>query len=225
MDDKVGSGPVGLRSAFPQEPRASLSAQPDSGEQLRCMLSGKSADIQAVLLRAGMTAASAMPTARLVFRSEVRTICEGNACGSYNSCWACPPAVGTLEECRDRCLAFDTIQVFSRVYPLEDSFDFAGMQEAMADFKNRTIEAVPDLRALAGSCLVLDNEGCGICAQCTWPDAPCRFPDKCLHSIEGYGFTVSELAEEVGIPYNNGPCTVTFFGAVLYDDSGSSQIV
>ena len=65
--------------------------------------------------------------------------------------------------------------------------------------------------------LILSNEGCGRCKDCTYPDAPCRFPDKLYPSIEGFGFIVSELAQQAGIKYNNGPNTVTFFGAVLYN--------
>ena len=64
--------------------------------------------------------------------------------------------------------------------------------------------------------LILSNEGCGRCKTCTYPDAPCRFPDKLYPSIEGFGFIVSELARQAGIRYNNGPDTVTFFGAVLF---------
>ena len=57
---------------------------------------------------------------------------------------------------------------------------------------------------------------CGRCASCTYPDAPCRFPEELYHSLEGYGFNVSELAGQAGIRYMNGPSTVTFLGAVLY---------
>jgi hypothetical protein len=62
---------------------------------------------------------------------------------------------------------------------------------------------------------LLSNEGCGKCQSCTYPDAPCRFPEKMHHSIEGYGFIISELAKLAGIQYNNGVNTVTFFGGLL----------
>lgn len=65
--------------------------------------------------------------------------------------------------------------------------------------------------------LILSNESCDRCKKCTWPDSPCRFPDKCFHSIEGYGFLVSELAQRAGIRYLHGPGSVTFFGAVFYN--------
>ena len=65
------------------------------------------------------------------------------------------------------------------------------------------------------------------CAACTYPDAPCRFPQRLHHAIEGYGLNVSELARQAGVRYVNGPNTVTYFGAVLMnereDGSGAEQ--
>ena len=177
----------------------------------------RSAKIQRALLDAGMLESGVVLTDRLALHEEVRRACEANTCGSYGSCWACPPAVGTLGECRERCLRYERLQVFSRAYLLEDAFDFEGMADALADFKQRVIAVAPAIRAEAKSPLILSNEGCGLCARCTWPDAPCRFPDRCFHSIEGYGFVVSELARDAGIAYNNGPGTVTFLGGVLYN--------
>ena len=67
--------------------------------------------------------------------------------------------------------------------------------------------------------LLLSNEGCGRCTACTYPDAPCRFPQLLHHSLEGYGFIVSDLAKEAGIRYHNGANTVTYFGALLFNDN------
>lgn len=146
----------------------------------------------------------------------VRKICEENGCRCYNTTWACPPATGTLEECRLRCEQFDHMLLLSGKFEIEDSFDFEGMVAGMQQFKlltDRLEEAVSGrLRAYQ----ILSNEGCGRCKTCTWPDAPCRFPDKLHHSLEGYGFRVNELAVQAGMKYNNGPNTITYFGALLY---------
>lgn len=39
------------------------------------------------------------------FSYRVRWICE-QECERYNSTWACPPAVGSVEECKHRCLKY-----------------------------------------------------------------------------------------------------------------------
>ena len=44
-------------------------------------------------------------TEELVFTPRVRTICEME-CAQYGKSWACPPGVGTVEECRERCLSY-----------------------------------------------------------------------------------------------------------------------
>ncbi|MGN0492698.1 MAG: DUF2284 domain-containing protein [Acutalibacteraceae bacterium] len=50
----------------------------------------------------GITSFGYIKTSEIVFSEEVRHICEGNQCRNYGKTWACPPAVGTFEECRSK---------------------------------------------------------------------------------------------------------------------------
>ena len=177
-------------------------------------------DIQTVLAEAaassGCTQWGSINTSDLNFYPEIRRICQGNSCRGYGKTWACPPAVGSLEECKDRILQYGNMFLFSLKFDLEDSFDFEGMENGMRSFKS-TVDNVADaVKPVLGPVLILSNEGCGRCMTCTYPDDPCRFRDKLYPSIEGFGFIVGELAQQAGIRYNNGPNTVTFFGAVVY---------
>lgn len=172
--------------------------------------------LEQIMEKAGVHEFGIVPTADIRFMSEVRAMCEVNTCRSYGKYWTCPPGVGTVEECRDRCRAFDTMLVFTGKYDLEDSFDFEGMTAGMAAFKDiaRVIDA--EMKELGGEYLLLSNEGCDFCGgSCTYPDAPCRHPDRAKGSLEGYGIMVSELAKQAGIKYINGPNTVTYFGALM----------
>lgn len=164
----------------------------------------------------GCTQWGPIKTTDLNFYPEIRRICEGNSCRGYGRTWACPPAVGTLEECKARTLKYRNFFLFSQKFQLEDSFDFEGMEQGMRDFKDTVDHLADRIKPNFPEALILSNEGCGRCKTCTYPDAPCRFPDKLYPSIEGFGFIVSELARQAGIRYNNGPDTVTFFGAVLF---------
>lgn len=163
----------------------------------------------------GVTSFGVISTSEIGFYDEVRSYCEGNMCRNYGRSWACPPAVGTVEECRARVLGFERALVFASVYALEDSFDFEAMQDGHREFK-----AVCDRLyvRLDGEFLLLSNEGCIRCAKCTYPDAPCRFPEKLFHSLEGYGIFVNKLAHSAGIPYKAGENTVSYFGMLCYNE-------
>jgi predicted metal-binding protein len=157
--------------------------------------------------------------AEIKYRQEIREICKDNSCGQYGKTWACPPAVGTVEECKDRCLQYSAMLVFTGKFMLEDSFDFEGMARAMNDFKRIAHDVESAAKSYLKTYLVLSNESCNTCKTCAYPDAPCRFPEQLHHSIEGYGILVSELAKQAGVNYNNGNNTVTYFGALLFNDT------
>lgn len=173
-----------------------------------------------VLRSVGVTSFGVVAAASIEFSDEVRSYCEGNMCRNYGRSWACPPAVGSVDQCRARVRAFDSALVFASVYPLEDSFDFESMTAGHREFK-KVCDRLHDL--CAGEFLLLSNEGCVRCAKCTYPDAPCRFPEKLFHSIEGYGIWVNRLAAAAGIPYVAGPNTVSYFGALCYNEGKLSM--
>ena len=173
--------------------------------------------IRAAADETGLYEYGAISTKDLEYSREVRKICEGNSCRQYGASWACPPAVGTLAECRKRVERYDTLLLFSQKYELADSFDFEGMGAALEDFKKLADRFHRRIWAELGDFLLLSNEGCGRCAKCTYPEEPCRFPELLHPSLEGYGFVVSALAEAAHVRYNNGPNTVTFFGALLWN--------
>ena len=44
-------------------------------------------------------------TRELTFSQRIRHICK-TECPMYGTTWACPPAVGSVEDCRARCLSY-----------------------------------------------------------------------------------------------------------------------
>jgi predicted metal-binding protein len=151
------------------------------------------------------------------YRQNIREICKDNSCGQYGKTWACPPAVGTVEECRKRCVKYNTMLVFTGIFLIENPFDFEGMMRGLLDFKQIAYNLEFMVKPHLNKYLVLSNEGCGICKTCTYPNTSCRFPERLHHSIEGYGILVSELAEKAGVNYNNGEDTITYFGSLLFN--------
>ena len=153
-------------------------------------------------------------TSVINFSPELYKACEANACGRYNKSWTCPPASGTLEEQREKILAFSHALVFTTKGELEDSFDYEGMTEA---------KVVHD-RLCAGIHEQFGSEypfygagGCTICKPCAYPQ-PCRFPEKIFSSIEAAGINVTDLSRAGGIRYNNGKNTITYFSMILFNE-------
>lgn len=164
----------------------------------------------------GISGYGIIPPSEIVFEQEIRKICENNLCRQYGKSWACPPAVGTLEECKAGCLQFDTAMVFNAVYPLTDCFDFEGMMEGHAAFKQLCDRLYLAAQKRLNHFLILSNEGCNRCKTCTYPESACRMPEMLFPSLEGFGINVTSLAARAGIRYNNGENTVTYFGMLLY---------
>lgn len=155
-------------------------------------------------------------TTDIPFEQEIRKICEDNTCRLYGKTWACPPAVGTVVECRERCLQYKTALVFNGVYPLEDSFDYEGMFRGHGAFKDLCDRLYKLAKTQLREFLLLSNEGCKRCKNCTYPWAPCRQPELLFPSLEGFGIHVAKLANRTNIKYVNEKNTVTYFGMLLY---------
>ena len=124
---------------------------------------------------AGVFQYGTVDTASISFSREVRKMCEVNTCRQYGKTWACPPGLGTLEECQKKIQSYEKMVVFSVRYELEDSFDYEGMMAGMSAFKEvcRSIHRAvqPPLEHF----LILSNEGCDLCSECTYPEAPLPF--------------------------------------------------
>lgn len=154
----------------------------------------------------------------LVFLEEVRDICKGNSCRQYGKTWACPPAVGTYEECKAEAMSYKKGLMFNGKYEIKSPFDWKGMMAGKDKFKAVCTQLGEKINDYIDDYLFLDVEGCDICKECTYPNLPCRFPDKMHSSIEGYGMYVSAIAKKAGIKYDNGEGTVTFLGLILFND-------
>ena len=131
----------------------------------------------------GFANVARLDPATIELREEVRAMCASGKCRMYGRSWSCPPACGTLEELRARISGYREGILVQTVGQLEDSMDGEGMMEAEAqhkahfsDMHDLLLQDYPDLLAIgAGTCTR--------CKQCTYPDAPCRFPNLMTSSM------------------------------------------
>ncbi|HSK68672.1 MAG TPA: DUF2284 domain-containing protein [Candidatus Limnocylindria bacterium] len=169
-------------------------------------------------LACGARRAAGLAGAALALDASFRDACAQNACGTYGRCWMCPPDVGGIHELMARVREYPHAVLYQTVAALADSFDWEGMQEAGAEHLRVSRRLDARLRdMLPGGFLHLTRGGCGGCETCAKIDGlPCRSPDAALASMEGCGIDVCRTARAAGMPYINGPNTVTYFGIVLY---------
>lgn len=167
-------------------------------------------------IESGAYKAGIIEVEKIPFDENLRSYCEMNYCGSYGKNYACPPGVGTAKAVIEKAKTYKTALVFQSVYPVQDSFDFEGMEEA-ASLHSKTARRILDkVKKEYIDFLQLTVGECDICKDCTQlAGKPCRFPDKAVSSLEAYCMNVSVLAPLCGMQYINGKDTVTYFGAFL----------
>ena len=69
-----------------------------------------------------------LDTKDITIQERVRTICQ-EECERYDSTWACPPAVGTLQECEKKIKSYPQAVFFSSVAEVSD---FMNMEEMLS---------------------------------------------------------------------------------------------
>jgi predicted metal-binding protein len=140
-------------------------------------------------------------------------------CGNYGKSWTCPPAIDSIEKLQSRLSVFDHCSIFTKVYSLENSFDWQGMMTGVRDFQSRiqTLKKQIQNKVSQSSFLFLGAGACQSCHICTYPqEKPCRNPEDALFSIESFGIDAVKMMRDSGLKYNNGPNTVTYIGVLFY---------
>ena len=152
----------------------------------------------------------------LEFSERVRWICE-NECGRYGKSWACPPGVGTLEECRARCLSFENCLVIATITEVADIADIEETLATRGDHERITDQTADILRELGARPFVLSTESCALCPRCAILDGqPCRLPEKMHPCVESQGINVVPVLEENGLEFQFGCNVVTWISMLFF---------
>lgn len=153
----------------------------------------------------------------LKFMPEVREMCASGRCQRYGTRWSCPPGCGTLEEAAERASGYRRGVLVQSTAEMEDDFDYPAMEALGRVHKERFYRLVEAVRREYPGCLPMGAGGCSLCEECTYPDAPCRYPDKAIPSMEAHGLMVSQVCEDSGVEYHYGRRTMTYTCCVLVD--------
>jgi len=152
----------------------------------------------------------------LEFSDRIRYIC-GAECPMYNKTWACPPAVGEVEACKCRCLAYGHCLMIGTAVEVND---IANIDETLATrpAHEEVTNMVRDLiREQGVEPYVLSTEACDICEKCAWLDGePCRHPDRMHPCVESHGINLIPTLEENGLEFQYGENIVTWYSLLFF---------
>ena len=151
----------------------------------------------------------------LEFLTEVREMCNKKACGNYGTSWSCPPACPSLDEIQAIAQSYNGGLLVQTVGDIEDDCDWDGMMAIGARHKanfgrlwDKLDESYPSVFAMgAGVCM--------LCEPCTYPNTPCRYPQRLSYSMEACGLLVNKVCTDNGLGYNYGKEKISFTSCFL----------
>lgn len=167
----------------------------------------------------GVSAVAVFPAGDIKFDEIFRKLCKDNLCGRYGKNYKCPPLIGEPEELKKEVSGYDDVVLIQSIYPLEDSYDFEGMEQGGRLHRENIEKTREYLKTNLNfeKMLVLGAGGCALCEKCGAFEkkAPCRFPDRAIASVEGYCMNVADMTNSHGLKYINGENTVSYVAVFL----------
>jgi len=163
----------------------------------------------------GFSHSARLDISTLDFMQEVRDMCNAKQCDKYNKSWSCPPVCATLEEMRERVKTFSDGILVQTVGDLEDSYDWEAIMDAGKRHKDNFGRMWEVLERDWKTVYAMGAGACMLCEKCTYPDTPCRFPDRMSASMEACGLLVSKVCTDNGLAYNYGQNKMVFTSCFL----------
>ncbi len=152
----------------------------------------------------------------LEFSDRIRWICE-HECPMYGRSWACPPGVGSVEECKGKCLSFENCLLISTIVEVVDITNIEETLATRPEHEAVTNEVRDLMRSLGTEPYVLSTEACALCDRCAILDGQsCRFPDRMHPCVESHGINVVPILESRGLEFQFGANVVTWISLLLF---------
>ena len=152
----------------------------------------------------------------LEFSDRIRWICE-HECPMCGRTWACPPAVGTVQQCKAKILSYEHCLMISTIVEVRDITDIDETLATRPEHEEITNQVRDLMRAQGVDPYVLSTEACAICERCAYLDGqPCRHPDRMHPCVESHGINVIPVLEQNGIEFQFGANVVTWVSLLFY---------
>ena len=154
----------------------------------------------------------------LEFSERIRHICKSE-CPMYDKTWACPPAVGEVAQCQEKCLSYQNCLVIGTIVEVEDATDIEKTLLTRSDHEKLTNQVRDLMREQGVQPYILSTEACAICERCAWLDGlPCRMPGKMHPCVESHGINLIPTLEENGLDFIYGTNIVTWYSLLFFNE-------
>ena len=152
----------------------------------------------------------------LEFAQRVRYICEHD-CPMYGKSWACPPGVGSVESCREKCLSYKNCLMIATIAEVSDIADIQQTLATRPEHEEITNQVGSAMEALGAKPYILSTEACTLCQRCAILDGqPCRHPERMHPCVESHGINIIPALESRGLEFQYGENVVTWVSLLFY---------
>lgn len=155
------------------------------------------------------------------YSEKVRQICK-RTCGHYRGSWSCPPAIGKIEKCKERCLRYSDVLVISTVTELEKGTD-KEIAESQIEHEKLTDIIREYIMDQGNITYVLTSGWCRKCEKCSFPKDFCKHPYEMHPCIESHGIIVSDLMEQCEMDYYLGGNLYLLFSLIFFRSTDFSD--
>jgi len=154
----------------------------------------------------------------LEFSQRIRYICK-TECPMYGKTWACPPAVGEVDECEKKCKSYTSCLMIGTITEVQDIGDI-----------HETLTTRPEHEAITNQVralfcqqgiepYILSTEACAICERCAYLDGlPCRMPGRMHPCVESHGINLIPTLEACGLEFQTGGNLVTWYSLLFFNE-------
>ncbi len=153
---------------------------------------------------------------QLEFSSRIRYICQAE-CPMYGKTWACPPAVGEVDECKARCLSYNGCLLIGTITETEDIATLEVALQTRPEHEALTNQVRQMFRQQGIEPYILSTEACSVCQRCAYLDGqPCREPERMHPCLESHGINLIPTLESMGLDFQYGGNIITWYSLIFF---------
>jgi len=168
-------------------------------------------------LESGFHAAAIIGMDDVVTDSIIRSYCEKNRCGRYNTNYACPPVCGTPEEMEKKLRSYHHALVLQTKWPAGDYSDRESSAKVMRRHNLSMLRMLQILNASGYNGIITGIGCCTLCETCAKLfDMPCRFPKYAISCTSAYCISMEKLARKCKMEYNFADGSLSLFSLYAF---------